>query len=283
MTTDPASSDASFSPEQLREIADAFHRDGFVHVPRVLDPDLVDELKQKTDAFLDDPELATRRNEELHDKQYAQAHKTASGESVPFILRNTIELDPLFLRTLELAPLVELAEAIVGPGSRFCGQNVLRNQPGIAIENWHVDDALFYPVPDDVERHDPRIRLPVLWLTVQIALSDIDDETQGPTQYVAGSHQSGRKPNPEGVPEFEGCGPTSIYCKAGDVYLHNPQCWHRGAPNSSDQVRYLMQCQYSVDWAFRRFGWMNRVPVPDDQLRTASDRLLAILGRRRPA
>jgi ectoine hydroxylase-related dioxygenase (phytanoyl-CoA dioxygenase family) len=272
-----------FDVEELQTIVDNFHRDGFVHVPSVLSADLVEGLKTKTDELLGDPELAARENLDLHDKRYAQAHQTESGEQIPFILRNTIGLDPIFLQTLELPPIVELANAIVGEGCRFCGQNVLRNRPGIAIENWHVDDALFYPVPEDVERHDPRIQLPVLWLTVQIALSDIDAQDQGPTQYVAGSHMAGRKPDPTDTPSFEGRGPTPIMCKAGDVYLHNPQCWHRGAPNSSDRTRYLMQNQYAVDWAFRRFGWMNRVPVPDEQLRTASDRLLSILGRRRPA
>ena len=62
----------------------------------------------------------------------------------------------------------------------------------------------------------------------------------------------------------------------------DPQCWHRGAPNTSDRTRYLMQSQYAVEWAFHRFGWMNRVPVPEKDLRTSNERLLQVLGRRRP-
>ena len=272
----------SLTTDQLHQVAETCHRDGFARVPGVLDDSLVASLRQRTDVLLDDPQLAARENPELHDRHYAQAHTSATGERIPFILRNTIELDPLFLAMLEHETILPLAEAIVGPGARFCGQNVLRNQPGVAIDSWHVDDGLFYPVPEDVERHDPRIQLPVLWLTVQIALSDIDQPAHGPTEYVPGSHNSGRHPPKEGPLAFEGQEPVPIFCKAGDVYLHNPQCWHRGAPNASDRVRYLMQCQYGVDWAFRRFGWMNRVPVADEQLRTASDRLLALLGRTRP-
>jgi ectoine hydroxylase-related dioxygenase (phytanoyl-CoA dioxygenase family) len=41
--------------------------------------------------------------------------------------------------------------------------------------------------------------------------------------------------------------------KAGDVYLFNHQCWHRGAPNVSDRTRYVMQLQYAQRWADRRF------------------------------
>ena len=55
------------------------------------------------------------------------------------------------------------------------------------------------------------------------------------------------------APTFEGRGPTSILCKAGDIYLTNHQCWHRGAPNTSDRTRYVMQLQYAQRWADARF------------------------------
>jgi ectoine hydroxylase-related dioxygenase (phytanoyl-CoA dioxygenase family) len=112
-----------------------------------------------------------------------------------------------------------------------------------------------------------------------MALSDIDTIAHGPTQYIPGSHFSGRHPNDQQNPTFEGRGPVSILCKAGDIYLQDPQCWHRGAPNTSDRTRYLIQSQYAVDWAYRRFGWMNRVPVPTQVLQSASDRLLSVLGQ----
>ena len=105
-----------------------------------------------------------------------------------------------------------------------------------------------------IARFDPRIApMPVFWLTLQFALSDIDSLEHGPTQFVPGSHYSGRRPPPGENPAFEGRGPKSILCKAGDVYLFNHQCWHRGAPNLSDRTRYLMQIQYAQRWADRRF------------------------------
>ena len=117
---------------------------------------------------------------------------------------------------------------------------------------------------------------------------------------------SGRSPPRDTPnPSFEGQGPFSMLCKAGDVYVQNPNCWHRGvsasalsassrkkclsgaaavqAPNTSERTRYLFQTQYAVDWAFRRFGWMNRVPVPESELRRADDSLLGVLGVQRPA
>ena len=112
--------------------------------------------------------------------------------------------------------------------------------------------------------------------------TSIESIEHGPTQYVRGSHYSGRNPNDQDHPEFEGQGPTSVFCKAGDIYLQDPQCWHRGAPNRSDRTRYILQSQYAAPWAFWRFSLCNRVPVPENALQTASDRLLNLLGRIRP-
>ena len=283
MAASPIAKGKPFNDADTRQIVDSLHREGFVHIPGVLEPDEIVALREKTDSLLDDPVLAAKVNPNLHDRRYVQVKAdTETGAEHPFILRNTIELDPIFLDMLLREPILSLAEAIVGPNCRFCGQNVLRSSAGVAIENWHCDGGVHFPVPDDIPRHDARIRPPVLWFTVQMALTDIETIEQGPTQYVPGSHFSGRQPNSKEHPEFEGQGPVSVFCKAGDIYLQDPQCWHRGAPNTSDRTRYLMQSQYAVDWAYRRFGWMNRVPVPEEHLSKASDRLLEVLGRRRP-
>ncbi|MBT6144565.1 MAG: hypothetical protein HOH74_03985, partial [Gemmatimonadetes bacterium] len=179
----------------IEQIKDLFYRDGYAHIPGVLRHEEVAALRQKTDELLDDPELQARVNVDRHDAHYAQRYASATGEQVPFILRNTIELDPLFADMLVREPILSLAQAIVGRDCRFCGQNVLRNPSGVAIEQWHVDGALHFPLPDEVPRHDARVRPPVLWLTIQMALSDIDTIEHGPTQYIPGSHFSGRHPN----------------------------------------------------------------------------------------
>ena len=283
MTANPIISGEPFSGEKTRQIVEQFHRDGFAHIPGVLTPGEIAALRGRTDELFADPLLAQRTNPELADPRYIQLRKhEISGEELPFILRNTIELDPLFRDMLLREPILSLAEAIVGQDCKFCGQNVLRNLPGLAIERWHVDGAVHVPLPENVPRHDPRIRLPVLWFTVQMALSDIESIEHGPTQYVPGSHYSGRNPNDQDHPEFEGRGPVSIFCKAGDIYLQDPQCWHRGAPNRSGRTRYILQSQYAARWAFWRFSLCNRVPVPEADLQTASERLLSLLGRSRP-
>ena len=179
-----------------------------------MNPTKVKALREKTDALFVDPEVINGR--------YVQRN---------FILRHTNELDRIFCDLLIREPIYSLMEAIFGKGFQQCGMNVVRTDDTNAIEQWHVDDALFFPLPDDVPRHDPRIELPVQWLTVQVPLTDIDSIEHGPTQYVPVSHYSGRNPPKTETPTFEGRGPVSILCKAGDIYLHDPQCWHRGTPN----------------------------------------------------
>ncbi len=269
-----------FNKDRTHEIVQAMHRDGFVHIPNVLKEDEIAALRSVTDRLMDDPEMLARECPELHEQRYVQMFN-AQVMDIPFILRNTLALDPIFSQMLMREPILGLAEALVGPNCRFCGQNVLRNQPDVSIERWHVDGALHFPSPEDASRHTQGVRPPVLWFTVQIALTDIDSIEHGPTQYVPGSHLSGKHPNSQEYPEFESQAPVSIFCKAGDIYLQDPQCWHRGSPNTSNRSRYLMQNQYAVDWAFRRFGWMNRVPVQDEVLAAADDRLLRVLGLRR--
>jgi ectoine hydroxylase-related dioxygenase (phytanoyl-CoA dioxygenase family) len=284
MTLCPIISGEPFSKEKTQQIVEQFYRDGFVHIPGVLTEEEVTALRDKTDELFADPLLAERTNPELADTRYIQLsqHKE-SGGVLPFILRNTIELDPIFRDMLLREPILSLAEAAVGPDCKFCGQNVLRNLPGLSIDRWHVDGQVHFPLPESVPRHDPRIRMPVMWFTVQMALTDIESIEHGPTQYVPGSHYSGRNPNNQDHPEFEGRGPISIFCKAGDIYLQDPQCWHRGAPNPSNRTRYILQSQYAARWAYWRFSLCNRVPVPENALQTSPDRLLNLLGRSRPS
>jgi ectoine hydroxylase-related dioxygenase (phytanoyl-CoA dioxygenase family) len=220
------------------QVIEAFFRDGCVLVPGVLDREEIAALRAKTDFFAADLDTPSR-------------HKTYVGTT--FVLRFCHELDPLFADIAARDSLVSLAAAVLESGAAFNAMNVIRNEPGQAIARWHVDDVVEFPLPEEIARFDVRMRMPVFWLTLQIPLSDIDSLEDGPTQFVPGSQYSGRRPPAGENPEFEGRGPASVLCKAGDVYLFNHQCWHRGAPNVSTHTRYLMQIQYAQRWADRRF------------------------------
>ncbi|MDP6053659.1 MAG: phytanoyl-CoA dioxygenase family protein, partial [Candidatus Latescibacteria bacterium] len=124
--------------EQVEDILSQFQRDGFALIRNVLTPEEIAFLREVTDRCFADPDLAGTKHID-------------NG----FILRNTLELDPVFVDMLVREPILGLAEAIVGKDCKFCGQNVLRNPKGVAITRWHVDDRVEFPLPDEVPRHDP--------------------------------------------------------------------------------------------------------------------------------
>jgi hypothetical protein len=228
-----------YSEARNREIAEEFHREGCVVVPGVLTPDEVRALRERTDQYFID-------RESLPPRHVSYVHGA-------FVLRYGAELDPLYHAMVTQEPIFGMVTAVLGSQPRFNALNVIRNEPGQAISVWHVDDLLEHPLPPEIERFDARIRMPLLWFTVQVALSDIETIAHGPTQYVPGSHYSGRHPISQEEPTFEGQGPKSVFCRAGDIYFTNHQAWHRGAPNTSDRIRYVMQLQYAQRWADSRF------------------------------
>ena len=228
-----------FTTEQRQQIAEEFFREGCVLVPGVLTPAEAEELRAKTDDYF------ARRD--------ALPSRHVSYVNGAFVLRYGAELDPLLADMVTRESIQSLAAAVLGPDPAFNALNVIRNEPGQAISFWHVDDTLEFPLPAGIPRFDARMRMPVFWFTVQVALSDIPDLEHGPTQYVPGSHYSGRRPDNQENPCFEGQAPKAVFCKAGDIYFTNHQAWHRGAPNTSGDIRYLMQIQFAQKWASARF------------------------------
>jgi ectoine hydroxylase-related dioxygenase (phytanoyl-CoA dioxygenase family) len=224
--------------DDLAQMSDVFAREGCVRIPNVFTPGEVAALRAATDKCAADETLSGK-------------YRTAVANA--FVLRYCHELDPIFAETLKKENVIQIAESVLGKGARFNAFNVIRNGTGQAISYWHIDDVVEFPLPPEIARFDARIRMPVFWMTIQVALSDIDSLENGPTQYIPGSHYSGRTPTPPDDPRWEGQGAVPALCKAGDVYLTNHQCWHRGAPNTSDRTRYVMQLQYAARWADIRF------------------------------
>ncbi len=261
--------------EALAKALEVFYREGVAVIPGVLTPGEVQALREITDRA-----VAGGDNQER--KYYVGPVFNAP------VLRHTQSVDRAFCDMLVREPFLQIAEAVLGPNFCFCGQNVIRSGKDTGINGWHVDDHVEFPLPAEVARHDPRIKMPVQWFSFQIALSDIDGPEHGPTQIVPGSHYSGREvPGGRGKqdvpdPVFEGRGPVNVYAKAGDIYLFNHQTWHRGSVNTSDRVRYLMQNQYGKSWLLNRFGTAHMdCNLPQEELAGASERLMKFLKQRK--
>ena len=249
------------TPEEISIHRDSFNREGYVHLPEVLASVEVAALKSRIDQAFEDPAC------QAEDRRYGEISMV-----------RLFELDQLFRDMLVREPIIDLIEAILGDNCHVIANNVVRNPPGTAIDTFHVDDVVWFPLPDGIDRHDPRIIIPGV-ITVQLPMTEGPTAEHGPTQGVPGSHYSGRQPNDPTTPEFEDCGVHSILCKAGDAYLQHGQVWHRGAPNRSDQTRYLLQQCYAPRHVAQRFYPFLNYAMPKHVLEGADERMLRLLGR----
>ncbi len=248
------------APER-QDLLARFDRDGVALLPGVLE-ERAPRLRQLIDeAFSDHPEGAS------------------SNRHGAFIMVRMFELHAEFQDLITAEPFIGLAEAVLGPDCHLIAQNTVRNRPGEAIDGFHVDEEVYLPLPADIPRHDPRWRLPCFIMTIQIMLSDVPTLAHGPSQFVLGSHFAGRPPEPPLDPSWEGGGPVSVLCRAGDIYLHNGQAWHRGAPNRSTHTRYLLQLSYARRWVSQRFHPFVDYRLPDQVVARADARGLRVLGR----
>src|SRR5688500_5043870 len=105
-----------------------FNRDGFLHLPGVLNAEECSALKDRIDRAFADPKVVASTN--------------YYGE---FILTRLFELDPLFQKMLTREPIISLIEKVLGPDCHLIAQNVVRNKPGQAIDQWHADDIVMLP------------------------------------------------------------------------------------------------------------------------------------------
>jgi ectoine hydroxylase-related dioxygenase (phytanoyl-CoA dioxygenase family) len=251
-----------FSAEKTREIIATYNREGCVLIPQVLSPNEVEALKAGIDRVFDDPR--------------AKQTDTFAGD---YIAVRLFEWGNLFRDLLVREPIISVMEAIFGTDCHLIANNIVRNGPGQAISTYHVDDRLMYPLPEGVARYDSHQTFPMHLLNVQMALTDIEAEEYGPTQYVPESHFSGRQPNDQFDPTWEGRKGVSILCKAGDVYFQHGQVWHRGAPNTSTRTRYLLQHAFASRMISQRFYPFLNYRMPDQVLEGAGERLLRVLGK----
>jgi ectoine hydroxylase-related dioxygenase (phytanoyl-CoA dioxygenase family) len=239
-----------------------FHREGYLLLKGVLTAREVTALRELMERKFQNPRM----------------HGEAGDHIRGISMMRMFEYDLHFRDLIAREPVVSLAEAILGEDCHMMSQNALRYEPGQG-GGWHVDDRLHYPLPEAVARHDPRIHLPCLVLNALFPLSRIDDVKYGVTEVVPGSHYSGRRPDPQAEPEFDGQGPVSLLGEPGDVVLFHNQVWHRGRKNESDQIRYVASVVYSQRIIAQRLYPFIDYRMPAHVWQGADLRLQRLLGR----
>lgn len=252
----------ALAPEHAKQILQQYNQEGCVKVGPVLTAEEADDLRVRVDRLFADPTAADRH----------MLYGT-------FVAVRLFEHDKAFRDLLLREPMRSLLDQLLGDNCHLVANNLVRNAPGQAIDRFHVDDFVWMPLPEDLPRHDARMQMPNFLVNVQIALTDIETVEHGALQYVPGSHYSGRQPNDLKEPSFEGRGPVTVLARKGEMYLQHPQVWHRGAPNSSDRTRYLLQYAHGVRFVAQRFFPFLNYHMPDYVLQGADETMLRVLGK----
>ncbi len=238
---------------------EAFHRDGYVLIPRVLSPERCAALRADLDA--------------------ACPHQGGAIEC----RSRMFESSSANLALFDLEPIVTLAETILGEdrnygknGCHVMHNNSFRTSKGGGWSHWHQDDSSHFIVTHG--EPPTNIHLPCLLLTCNYYLTDQPDLINGPAQVVPGSHKFGKFPPSDlvGTPYEK----LVVTCGAmmGAAMVFNNQTWHRGAPNHSDRMRYVTQVSYARKLIGHKYEPFMNYQMPAHCLEGASERKKRLLG-----
>ncbi len=250
----------------IPKMIEQFERDGFLVIPNALSKETAETLRQGVERDFAQPDAE------------AELYGGISNIWRP----KMFEHGPEFEAVVDNPRVIDLVEAILGKDCHLIANSALCTGPGQGISFWHADEAVRFPRPKGVPL-DPRIPMPCFVLNFNYYLCDVDEEL-GPTQFVPGSHRSGRQPDPEdmdadGNPVYEGRSAVSGVGPAGTAVVWNDQTWHRGAPNrSKDRYRWVLQAPYGRRFIAQRFYPFINYHMPEEILERANPRRRRLLG-----
>jgi ectoine hydroxylase-related dioxygenase (phytanoyl-CoA dioxygenase family) len=216
--------------EAAPEAAVQLERDGYAHLPGVLDGAATAALREEVAAVFD--ALPPDRERDAHGEwrhgmfNHSALAQKAVGEQA----------------------LLDVIEPLLGEDCHVIANTAWRNVAGHQGGRWHMDAGPHVPRPAGVAWPDA-IPYPVFAVGMHLFLIDCPMEA-GPTAVIPGSHRSGRLP-PRDADEqgmdlaFEGRRPVSLPAKAGDAILFVSDVWHRGAPAQPGFGRFFLQCHYA--------------------------------------
>lgn len=245
----------------------AIEEEGYVYFPNVLNAEEIAEMKATMDRLTAVPESFDRYGMP-DDNGFINWH-----------INNAFNREICFLRCIDKPGIIELVEEIHGDDCHVIGSTAWTTGPGRPDQGLHTD-WLPISLPEDI-RMDPRVKIPIFITTAHFYLNDMYQKL-GPTNFVPGSHFSGRPPN--GDTEWKGKGEQSILCNAGDVIIFRSEVWHRGTANTSDENRYLLQVHYAKRMITQKFPpYLNKFQFDEAILAQATPRQRRLLGDHRPS
>jgi len=252
----------------------AYHRDGYLAVPRLIDADRIAALRRVTGALVERSRAVTK-SDALFD---LDPRHTAAAPILRRI-KNPADNDPLYRWVAFESPILDVVSELLGESIRFHHSklNLKGSHLGAPVEVHQ--DAAFYPHSnDDV-------------LAVGLLLDDATAEN-GAMSVLPGSHRGPIHTHFDTQGRFVGCmrdediarldrrGAVLLALPAGSIHIHHYRLVHWSAPNTSPADRRLLINAYSAADAVPlaadptgspRYGRLVRGTYPSVARRAAGD------------
>jgi phytanoyl-CoA hydroxylase len=211
-----------------------YHTDGFLTVEGVLDKDLVTELQEVTDNFVE-RSRAVNTHTDIFDLEPGHTQNDPRLRR----LNHPVEQHVVYHRAMRDSNVLDIVAQLIGLDIRTNGNKLNMKSPGYgsAVE-WHQDWAFYPHSNDDL-------------LAVGVAMDDMTEEN-GCMIMIPGSHkgaiydhhQDGRFVGAV-TEEVEGADQAvPVEVRAGGITLHHVRTLHASAPNHSNKPRRLLLFQY---------------------------------------
>jgi ectoine hydroxylase len=218
----------------------AYHRDGYLAVPSLIDRERVEALRRVTETFVERSRTVTRS-----DAVFDLDPRHTAAAPVLRRIKNPADNDPLY-RWLGLeSPIVDVVTELIGPSIRFHHSklNLKGSHVGAPVEVHQ--DAAFYPHSnDDV-------------LAVGLLLDDATAEN-GAMSVLPGSHRGPIYTHFDAQGRFVGCMRDAdvtrldrsravlLALPAGSIHIHQYRLVHWSGPNTSPGERRLLINSYTA-------------------------------------
>jgi hypothetical protein len=238
---------------------DAFHRDGYLILPGVLQPAEIDRLTAAVDRIY--------KRENL---EGANPDPTRRMDFMP-----VLEEGREFVELIDHERTFGFVLDLLGPYLQFGLSTVTVHPPNPVFKGFlHVDGGPHLQRIRPSETSWP-LQVKIIWF-----LTEVDRPDMGNIVFVPGSHL---RPFPEegGQDEFGELpaattpGTTQVMAHAGDALIFTHALWHGGAVNRSEVTRKNIQYGYNQMF-FRNYDYGEG--VPESVLADASPRQRRLLG-----
>lgn len=236
------------APDDVERAATLFHRDGFVVIRDVLDPEQLACLCAGCDREIHSilaMDKDRRGNRGSHRYSFGSSSKT----------RQLLHL-PEWAMLVDLPRLTPIVTAIFGAASyRLRGAGGDFCLPGATdYQRLHSDmsdriehNGRYYGSFLDHRKKLTYRDLPTPYIACNFLITDFT-AINGPTRQVPGTqHAHSKIPRLDEEPEWMKLS-TVCPAPAGSVLIRDTRAWHGGTPNVSDEVRAIPNVEFFAPW-----------------------------------